>query len=91
VRQAVHTRRRADRAGRAVEALTEAVIETALDEEMPEHFCYDKHDPVRRNRRRAAGEFRLSNRTTTAPVLTLIASRHTRPRIAALSDEQWRG
>lgn len=33
-----------------LKALTKAVIETALDEEMNEHVGYDKHDPAGRNR-----------------------------------------
>jgi len=36
--------------GGLLKALTKAVIETALDEEMNEHVGYDKHDPVGRNR-----------------------------------------
>lgn len=31
-----------------LQALTKTVIETALDEEMPEHLGYDKHDPAGR-------------------------------------------
>jgi hypothetical protein len=31
--------------GGLLKALTETVIETALDEEMSEHLGYDKHDP----------------------------------------------
>jgi putative transposase len=33
-----------------LKALTKAVIETALDEEMSEHLGYDKHEPMGRNR-----------------------------------------
>jgi putative transposase len=36
--------------GGLLKALTKAVIETALDEEMNEHVGYDKHDPAGRNR-----------------------------------------
>ena len=36
--------------GGLLKALTKAVLETALDEEMAEHLGYDKHDPAGRNR-----------------------------------------
>src|SRR5215211_6195552 len=36
--------------GGLLKALTQTVIETALEEEMAEHLGYDKHDPVGRNR-----------------------------------------
>lgn len=39
---------RADRPDGLVKALTKSVIETALDEEMTEHPCQDKHDRVGR-------------------------------------------
>ena len=36
--------------GGLLKALTETVLETALEEELAEHLGYDKHDPAGRNR-----------------------------------------
>jgi transposase-like protein len=44
-----------------LKALTKAVIETALDEDMAEHLGYDKHDPMGRNR----GDSRSGTRAKT--------------------------
>ncbi len=33
-----------------LKALTKAVVETALEEEMSDHLGYDRHEPVGRNR-----------------------------------------
>jgi putative transposase len=47
-----------------LQALTKTVIETALDEEMPEHLGYDNHDPAGR------GSGNSRNGTRVKPVLT---------------------